>query len=163
MVAKIGDYKMTKRFIKHLNPVWQEKSNFIIKAKCSIEGKENLHVEEQIWSRQLSDVVFEVCCIPFFIYNLALGDKVHVDGKYLITDVIESSGYYTFRVWFNSVNPSIRDEVTTFVNENEFLSEWYSRNLLAISASSERTASVLSGFLLEKERIGGLVYETGKQ
>ncbi len=54
----------------HTHPAWQEKANFIIQAEVEHGGANQ--IREQLWVRQLSDTRFEVCCIPFFIFDLAL-------------------------------------------------------------------------------------------
>jgi hypothetical protein len=37
---------------------------------------------EQLWARQVGDRHFELCCIPYFVYDLALGDVVEIDADY---------------------------------------------------------------------------------
>ena len=36
---------------------------------------------EQLWARQESADLFEICCIPFFVHKLALGDVVRTDTE----------------------------------------------------------------------------------
>lgn len=60
-----------ERFSVHREPVWRDRANFVVNAPLPEEGR-----YEQLWSRQLSDDCFEVCCIPFFLYDVALGDVV---------------------------------------------------------------------------------------
>jgi hypothetical protein len=154
---------MEIKTIKHLNPVWREKANFIIGAKCTNATAEDSNSWEQLWSRKISDDTFEICCIPFFLYDISLGDEVKTDQDYWINDVIKRSGHFTFRVWFgNSTNPNIREEIIDRVNGLGCLFEWYSNNLLAIDAPTEDLAKQISGFLYEKEQIGLLIYETGR-
>lgn len=44
-----------------------------------------------------------MCCIPFFVYDVALGDVVATspegDGKYIVEKVVQPSGRFVFRVW----------------------------------------------------------------
>ena len=76
---------------------------------------------------------------------------------------MQASSHITFRVWFgNSDSLSIRDEVVREVQNQGCLLEWYSRNLLGISANSEESARNISGYLLELENTGALSYETGR-
>jgi hypothetical protein len=122
---------------------------------------------EQLWSRQLADDRFELCCIPFYAYNLALGDVVETDAtgehRYVIQRVVQPSGHFTFRVWFgDSSHPTVRDEVLGEINRLGCLFEWFSPNLLAISAGSEDTAQRIADYLWSREQEGHLVYETGR-
>jgi hypothetical protein len=38
--------------------------------------------DEQLWARQVGDRRFEICCIPFFVYDMALGDVVETDANH---------------------------------------------------------------------------------
>jgi hypothetical protein len=154
---------METKTIKHLNPVWREKANFIIGGKCTNAAAEDSNTWEQLWSRKITDDIFEICCIPFFLYDISLGDEVKTDQDYWIFEVIQRSGHFTFRVWFgNSTNPNIREEIIDKVNGLGCLFEWYSNNLLAIDAPTADLAKQMSGLLYEKEQIGLLIYETGR-
>ena len=44
--------------------------------------------------------MFEICCIPFFVYDLALGDLVETNADYSVTLRHAPSGRFVFRVWF---------------------------------------------------------------
>ena len=157
---------MEKNIKVHFNPLLREKANFLVHAKCGGKGEEVFW--EQIWTKQISGNEFEVCCIPFFAHDLSIGDKVETQREgqfdYIIKRVVQCSGHITFRVWFGESNsPSIRDEVIREARDRGCLVEWYSANLLGISANSEETARQISGYLLELENAGSLSYETGKK
>lgn len=81
----------------HQEPVWRDRSNFVIAAAVPGGGDTET---EQLWGRQIDERRFEICCIPFFVYDLALGDVVETDGDYIVERVVEPSGRYVFRVWF---------------------------------------------------------------
>ena len=111
----------------HQDPAWWDRSNFIIAAPVSDGGDIKT---EQLWARKDDKGGFEVCCIPFFAYDLALGDVVEADAEYLVRRVIRPSGRFVFRVWFGeSFQP--RDEVADELKALGSLIEWSSRNLLA--------------------------------
>jgi hypothetical protein len=106
-----------------------------------------------------------VCCIPFFVYDVALGDVVvtsaKADRKYVMESVAEPSGRYVFRVWFGeSFQP--RGEIADELKALGSLVEWSSRNLLAVDAVDREHAQLVADFLAERERLGQLVYETGR-
>lgn len=62
-----------------------------------IEGEETY---EQLWTKRVGDDRFEVSCILFFVYDLALGDIVRADAGagYLIQPIEHRSGNGVVRV-----------------------------------------------------------------
>lgn len=150
-------------FVLHEEPVWRDRSNFIINAE--LLEKDRPRRFEQLFARQVSEDRFEICCIPFLLYDVALGDVVTTspkeERKYVVTRVVEPSGRYVFRVWFGeSFHP--RDEVADELKALGALLEWSSRNLLAVDAVSQEHAQKVADFLAEREKAGQLVYETGR-
>jgi len=153
--------------VVHPSPVLRDQADFIIFAH--IEGKGSLSKRwEQLWTRQLSENRFEVCCIPFFVYDIALGDHVETvseNGKrYVVKRVTKQSGHYTFRVWFgDSPYAMAKEEVLVRVKDQlNCLVEWYSQNLLAVDAPTEELAQAIADCLDEKVQLGLLVFETGR-
>jgi len=146
----------------HLSPVRRDRANFIIRA--SIEEANSPRRFEQLWVRQLRQTRFEICCIPFFVYDLALGDEVETDSEeFLIDCVIQPSGGYTFRAWFgDSSDAGARDEVIATLRRLGSEFEWYSPNLLAIDAADEGRAQAVADLLQEREQHGRLAFETGR-
>lgn len=144
----------------HENPVWRNKANFIIHAGIEQERL------EQLWVRRLGENRFSVCCIPFFVYDLALGDEIETapgKGKqYLLHRVVKPSRHYTFRVWFgHSSDAAIRQRVESEAKQLDCLHEWFSRNLMALDAPDQATAQQLATFLTSEQDGGKLNYETG--
>jgi hypothetical protein len=143
----------------HSEPVWRDRSNFIIATP--IEPGEAGISTEQLWARRVDDRHYELCCIPFFAYDLALGDVVEVDPGYLVTRVSTPSGRYVFRAYFGrSAHP--RDEILERLAELGALVEWSSATLLAIDACDLSHAQQIADFLQERETLGQLMFETGK-
>jgi hypothetical protein len=152
-----------KEFVVHQDPVWRERSNFVINAE--LPEKDRPRRFEQLYVRRVGDDRFEVCCIPFALYDVALGDIVVTaprgDRKYVVREVVSPSGRYVFRVWFGeSFHP--RDEVAQELEALGSLTEWSSRNLLAVDAVDLEHAQMVADFLAESEKAGRLVYETGR-
>jgi Domain of unknown function (DUF4265) len=88
-----------------------------------------------------------LCCIPFFVYDLNLGDEVETraegEQRHVVDRVVRHSEHYTFRIWFGqSDNPYVRDVVMDEIERRGWLFEWYSENLLAISVESARAQEV---------------------
>jgi hypothetical protein len=65
-----------QEFVVHQDPVWRERSNFIINAE--LPERDQAYRFEQLFPRRAGDGLFEVCCIPFALYDVALGDIVTV-------------------------------------------------------------------------------------
>ena len=137
----------------HQEPVWRDRSNFIIAAEIPGGGETKT---EQLWGRQRGGHRFEICCIPFFVYDLSLGDVVETDEDYIVRRVVEPSGRFVFRVWFGeSFQP--RGEIADELKALGSLVEWSSRNLLAVDAVDGEHAQLVADFLAERERLGHLV------
>jgi len=152
---------MTDRdFVVHCNPVWRGRADFVIRA--DIEVQDSPRRFEQLWAQQLEEERFEICCIPFFVYDLALGDEVETDSKYLIRTVLRASGRSTFRVWFGqSRHSEDREAVVDSLRGPGCELESYSNNLLGVAIDDERSQDV-ANVLHEREALGQLTYETGR-
>lgn len=144
----------------HSDPVWRDRADFIIAA--SIDPGSTGITTEQLWARRLDDERLELCCIPFFAYDLALGDTVEVDTEHLVTRVVEPSGRYVFRVHFARPDQP-RDEVMEQLDGMDVLAEWSSDSLVALDARDEAHAQQVADVLQEREDRGHLVFETGRQ
>lgn len=154
-----------KDFAAHLNPVWRQRANFIIDA--NIESGDLPRRYEQLWARKLNENRFEICCIPVFAYDLALGDEVvtrsEAERLHVVDKVVKPSGRFAFRVWFgDSSNPAVRNEVIERLGKLGALFEWYSQNLLAVDAENQEFAQAVADFLKGQEDLQQLNYETGR-
>lgn len=140
----------------HDAPVWRDRADFVIGAPLPEEKR-----AEQLWARQVGDQRFEICCIPFFLYDVALGDVVETDSNYDLARVVERSGRFVFRVWFGEAfHP--RQEVADELTELGALLEWSSANLLAVDAADEADGQRIADYLAEQEGAGRLMFETGR-
>jgi hypothetical protein len=155
-----------REWIEHQTPVWGEQSDFIISVELDPDVSDARKRYEQLWAKQIDEHRFRLCCIPFFAYDLALGDEVETqlkgEQRYMVCRVVRDSGNYTFRIWFGeSDDPTVRKEVTDECERQDWLFEWYSRNLLAISVGSARAQEV-ADYLYQQQQLGRLLYETGR-
>lgn len=152
-------------FATHREPVWRARANFIVNAVVPDTEVPPLHME-QLWTRKLDDDKFEICCIPFFLYDVALGDTVQthpqLGRRYVVDRVIAASGRYVFRVWFGESGNPRRSDVAAELGEMDALLEWSSPNLLAVDASSLDHAQKIADYLQDQQSRGELSYETGK-
>lgn len=152
--------------VVHMSPVWRNNANFIIQA--DIREPATSRSWEQLWARQVGESRFIICCIPFFVYDLALDDEVRTatrDGRQFVVDeVVKPSGHYTFRAWFGSAERiTSRDELPDLLKQLGAEFEWYSQNLVAIDASDDSHAQAIANLLADREHHGELVYETGRK
>lgn len=155
---------MQSKIVVHTNPVWRDRSDFIIAGR--IDSDNTQLSMEQLWARQLDDFTFEICCIPFFLYDLALGDVVRTsssgDDKYVVDSVVRKSGRFVFRVWFSSVTDT--SELESYLTQLGALCERRSPSsqLLAIDAGNDKVAHAVANALQKREEQGELTYETGQ-
>jgi Domain of unknown function (DUF4265) len=141
----------------HVEPAWRVRSNFIIMADLPENGR-----REQLWVRQVADLRFELCCIPYFLYDMSLGDVVETDDRHNVTNVIERSGRFVFRIWFGGSSypqQQVIDELETLGG----LTERASGNMIAVDAANAQIAQTLANLLLRHEAQRNLIYETGRQ
>jgi hypothetical protein len=137
----------TGSFIVHLSPVWRERANLIVQADLAVfelPGK-----VEQFWVRQLGPFVFELCCIPFLTYGLALGDIIATDEKYVFSGLVERKGRLVIRISF-SRGPkyvALREEVLAQVRQGDLLVEWYSEYYLSVDSPDDSSIRGLIALL----------------
>src|SRR4051812_18841200 len=90
--------------------------------------------------RQIAENRFEICCIPFFVHDIALGDVVLTSPaggrKYVVKEVVKASGHYAFRVWLGESNTP-RGDIADELESLGSLLEWSSSNLVAVDAVDE--------------------------
>jgi len=143
----------------HNEPVWQERADRLIYAK--IEHKGDHEIREQLWAKFIDNERFEICCIPFFIFDLALGDEVSItltnENHGLIDKVIRRSNHQTYWIWFNNLaNDTICVEVQKKITAIGCLFEWYSNTLLAVNVVSASQANLLLDTVIDETKSGFL-------
>ena len=151
--------------ITHDFPVWREKANFILAAPLKGADVPSEWRWEQLWARQVKANVFEICCVPFFAYGIALGDLVStstVEGKHYTVDrILKRSGHTTYRIWFldvegwNSVVENIRN-LDCAVEQR-----WNNSKLIAVDAHTIEVKKSLERYLRELDSVGVITYEVG--
>lgn len=151
---------------QHSFPIWRDRADFLIHAE--VPDVENTW--EQLWCRRVTDVTFEICCVPFFIYDVSLGDIVEctvseaADGTYseaTLQSVVTRSGRGVVRVY--SRQPDVLMSTLQEVQSLPAVVEWSTPRFAAISCEDKETVSTLTGWLADLEVRGLLEYETGQQ
>lgn len=155
MKYQAGDYVAV-----HHEPIWRDRSNSVFHAHIGTE--DGVNQWEQLWGRKTGVTRFVLCCIPFFVYDLNLGDEVETDANFVLQKVTLRSGQITFRVWFDSQDMTTRQELMRDIESMKPFMEWSSENLLALSAHDELDAQKLADYLQVREVQGLLQYEAGQ-
>lgn len=116
----------------HKEPVLRRKANFIIRADLGQFGMPGRF--EQLWARKLDEFRFEICCIPFYTYGIALGDTVETNAGYTIHQVIQKGGHRTLRIAVANADKqeAIHVVLHDLVENSGLLYEWYSIGYLAV-------------------------------
>ena len=147
---------------QHSNPVWRNRADFIISIVVPpVPPMPDGVYWEQLWARQIEDQKFEICCIPSFAFDLALGDIVETDKEYMVSRVVERSGNFTIRIWFFEHAADKRDHIEKKIQSYGCLMEVFSEHLSGISANSEKTKVKLLKLLEKFVKKGWIDYETG--
>jgi hypothetical protein len=131
---------MTK-IAAHPNPVRRPRPSFMLRAALDdVGGEENY---EQLWTKRLDDDRFEVCCIPFFAYDLALGDVVRADAGtgYVIQSVTQRSGHGVIRVAVKQPGDvdALHLQLHDLLGRLEYLHEWFAPGYVAIDVEPARS------------------------
>ena len=149
-------------YIKHAAPIWRDRMDFVFDAALPDASNEL----EQLVGRQVADTEFELCCIPFFLYDVSLGDIIETNEDYLFKRVVRPSGRYTFRVWFgrhSGPKGGPKDRIAAELElEHGALLEWHGSNLLAVDAENGEVAQKIADYLQVQETAGELTFETGR-
>lgn len=154
---------MIQDTITHDFAVWRNKADFVLAVKLTNENVPKPWKWEQIWAREVESNVFEVCCIPFFAYGLALGDLVDTHSiekkEYVIKSILKSSNIQTVRIWFSEFTD--QDIVLDKIKELNCLVEprGEQTRLLSVAALNGSSATLLRSYLDKMEKQGFLNYE----
>ncbi len=145
-------------FWPHRQSAWAEKADRFLNLVV-LDDEVDEDACEQVAARLIEADTYELCSIPFFARNYALGDHVHAPaGK--IENVVKPSGRYVYRIFFseNQVHQPILDELR---NLGGCLFESLGNGLYAIDVANEDLAILLVTRMDELEESGVLVWESG--
>lgn len=149
----------------HLHPVWRERADFILGARIPDVG-DGQSYWEQLWGRRVSGNRYELCCIPFFLYDLALSDVVETGSEprsgheHMLQRFTGRSGRRTYRVWFGDApqHPP-RLDVVAEVERLGCLWKPSSANLVAIDVATDAQEQAVEHALHRHFARGELIYE----
>jgi hypothetical protein len=153
---------MESEIATHDAPVWAARANFLVFADLSSVGMQGRW--EQLWARQLGDAEFELCCIPFFTYGLALGDTVQTQAtcgrRYVVAEVRAKSGRRVVRFWLEAADAAGRGGVLRYLEAQSPMHEWSSVNLLVVDVPPSGPDGQLEALLQSASR-SGIDFEWG--
>lgn len=150
---------VTPREVVHREPAWGEHADSVIATDVTLADGST--ASEQLWGRQVAEDLYELCCIPFFALDLAMGDVVEVDAHHRITRVVRPSGRYVFRVHLGTSAHALADTIDA-LEEAGGLLEWSGMSMIAVDARDATHASEVESFLAERRDAGHLTYEVGR-
>ena len=142
------------RIAAHSNPVERPVPSVMLRAALDDLGGDADF--EQLWSRRIGDGLFELCCIPFFAYDLALGDVVRADADYTVRSVEQRSGNGVIRVAIKRPedDESVHVRLHDLLGRLEYLCEWFASGYVAVNVEPERVHDELFAGL---DELGGSV------
>ena len=153
-------FEPTDRPFLHMSPVWWDRANWTFKAFVENEDGENqweeLHGQITMTERRLI-----LCCIPFFTYDLALGDEVEVNEQMELVRVVTRSKLTTFRIWFGGQSEETIEQVVGELEPMKVIMEWSSKYLLALAVHTGVDEQNLIGYLKAGKYYGRFDYEPG--
>src|SRR6185369_11483899 len=94
--------KHDKEIVEHLSPIMGSQADAVLHAP--LPAGETPRRFEQLWAKQIGESTFVICCIPFIVKNISLGDTVSIwtegELEYVVKEVVKSGGHFTYHVWF---------------------------------------------------------------
>jgi hypothetical protein len=120
---------------------------------------------EQLWTRTDDQRQYEICCIPFFTYGIALGDVVTWDPVSLLVEVATPSGHQNIRVAFldKSKAATSHSDVHGALVQAGCLVEFSSDGYGAIDIDTKARANVVVGLLAPWVDNDTLIWEWAAQ
>ena len=147
----------------HSAPVWRSKANFLIHVDLSQAGMAGRW--EQLWALRLGGNKFEICCLPFFTYGIALGDtvetQVYSENGHIVSKVIRKSGHQLLRVALSKRDDldELHEIIHSKLVETGHLHEWHASGYLSVDIAYPSQAEALTVVLRPYAEAGRLFYE----
>ncbi|MEU6550194.1 DUF4265 domain-containing protein [Streptomyces sp. NPDC046915] len=120
-------------YVSHEAPAWRCEKSYMAMVDLTPFGLGGML--EQLWLREAGEgEVYEVCCIPYYAYGLALGDVVGKGESDTVDHLIKKSGRRVLRVLFAEPRPLVdsRAPLREAVDAAGVLSEWNGDRHVAI-------------------------------
>ncbi|MFI0514457.1 DUF4265 domain-containing protein [Streptomyces sp. WSLK1-5] len=114
---------------------------------------------EQLWLRPTGHGTYEVCCLPFRAYGLALGDQVTLDAEgRKVAAVVSRSGNRVFRVFVPTSVPDgkfslVRSRIVSAIDACGATAEWSGDRHVAIDVPAEGSVGDVWAVIREFEDV----------
>ncbi|WP_181562567.1 DUF4265 domain-containing protein [Micromonospora noduli] len=120
---------------------------------------------EQVWLRKRDDALFELCCIPFRVYGLALRDTVRATPNgVLVSEIVRPSGNRALRVLLGQGRgradvgqAGLRIEAVT--RAAGLLYEWSGDRHIAVDVPPDANVDDLLRVIIDEEKGAGVKWE----
>jgi uncharacterized protein DUF4265 len=124
---------------------------------------------ESLWVRKIRGMQYRNAAIPFYAYNVSLGDVVlcrrDEDGEGLFVDhVVEKSGNRTVRVAFKAPERGNHPEAVRlrdWLRQNSFKWDYNRVQLISINIPSDEAYVLLQNRLKELPESAQMIWEDG--
>lgn len=154
---------MHEHFVTHESPLLGAEADLIVLAEVEADDEGVRHME-QLWCKRSGEGSAVMCCVPFFLYGVALGDEVAVEkdrtGRLVVGRVLRRSGRTVFRVILHSEEPYAREAVQRLERWGAAL-EWWIDSYVALDLPSSEARARAAEDLDPLEASGLLEYEFG--
>ncbi|WP_162907692.1 DUF4265 domain-containing protein [Allorhizocola rhizosphaerae] len=144
-----GDHasgELVTQAVVHPNPAWADRADSSVLANIDAE---QFRVEK-LAARMVSRYQYEICCVPFFAKQLALGDLVEVGrGGYVVRNV-KPSRREVFRLLLTQTNEDQLEAIKGRLSALGALFEWLPLGVLAIDCENTTVAERVAAYIAEQ-------------
>lgn len=146
--------------LQHDTPAWQDQADYAIGARITEANWKDKYVSEQLAAQDLKNGTFMVCCIPFALFDLCLGDIVAVDKDINVKNVVTKGEYWGFRIATSSI--SQQEALLNVVGKiDNIYHEHFSEKLFAIAVQgSDGAQKIADNLRAAQEKSQIIQYET---
>ncbi|MCX0245655.1 DUF4265 domain-containing protein [Streptomyces drozdowiczii] len=149
------------QFITHDTPAVRPDRAQIAQVDLAPFGLPNLM--EQVWLKSIGGEEYEMCCLPFRVYGLALGDVVRLDlTSRIVSRIKRRSGNRVFRLFFpvsiaDREFRSVKRTIVSRIENSGLLAEWSGPRHVAIDVPV--SGSIDSVWEVVRENEGVILWE----
>jgi hypothetical protein len=150
------------KYANHDEPVWRARANFLLQVDLSQHGMASGSYE-QLWARTDDRATFEVCCLPFFTYGIALGDMIAWDNSDRRVVVVRRSGRRLLRCAFADLDDAFAYHETfhASIAATGALVEFRGGGLVAVDIDSDERLNAVLEVVRPLHESGRVMWEWG--
>lgn len=141
---------------QHENPTWWNKADSAIGAYVTDPVWSGRYKTEQLAAKEVGLRAYVICCIPFLLYGINLGDTVEVDDKLNVKSVVKRGDHFGFRIATQSLEQQ-ETLLDKFPKRLGIPHEHFSENLLAVDAEGEAMAKQIKAILQAALDLGQII------